>query len=327
MKILHINDQAGVACILAKYQRYNGIESKVLLTNSLLTNYKFDKFGIFKFYKDYVNIIQGSNYVDYCISEAQDTDVIHIHSMEELVIKMRKKFGNSKKIILHYHGTDIRGLKPTFSPLQNMKTRTKVLAAKVRNRIRLIKMSYYKSFPALRIESQKLADEILVSTPDLLSLLPNAKYLPNPVDIEHFSKDNAAATINEFKDKGLTIKTPTGNIEKSLQYCKQNNIDLKIDVFDRTKTPLLYRQVPNLLKKYQVYVDIRIVNDKILESLSKTALESLACGLKVLNYKLEYLDKLPEIHNPVNVINQLENIYNKTKLLRNGKTIESTINY
>ena len=328
MKILHINDQAGVACILAKYQRYNGIESKVLLTNSLLTNYKFDKFGIFKFYKDYVNIIQGSNYVDYCISEAQDTDLIHIHSMEELVIKMRKKFGNSKKIILHYHGTDIRGLKPTFSLLQNMKTRTKVLAAKVRNRIRLIKLSYYKSFSTLRIESQKLADEILVSTPDLLSLLPNAKYLPNPVDIEHFSKDDINYNkVNNNNNAALTIKTESGNIEKSLQYCKQNNIDLKIDVFDRTKTPLLYLQVPNLLKKYQVYVDIRVVNDKILESLSKTALESLACGLKVLNYKLEYLDKLPEIHNPVNVINQLENIYNKTKLLRNGKTIESTINY
>ena len=99
-------------------------------------------------------------------------------------------------------------------------------------------------------------------------------------------------TIND-NDKALTIKTPTGNTEKSLQYCKENNIDLKIDVFDRTKTPLFHEQIPNLLKKYKIYVDIRIVNDKILESLSKTALESLACGLKVLNYKLEYLDKLP----------------------------------
>ena len=30
-----------------------------------------------------------------------------------------------------------------------------------------------------------------------------------------------------------------------------------------------------------------------------------------LNYKFEYLDKLPEIHNPLNVINKLQNIYNK----------------
>ena len=310
MKVLHINDQAGVACILAKYQRINGMESKVLSLNSILTNYKFDKFGIFKFYKEYVDIVEGTNFVDCCISEAEDAHVIHIHSMEELVVKMRKTFGNSKKIILHYHGTDIRGLKPNFSTLQNIKTRTKLFAAKVRNRIRVIKMGYYKSLPNLRTESQKLADEILVSTSDLLSLLPNVKYLPNPVDVDHFSQDNAA-TINEFYDKALTIKTPTGNTEKSLQYCKDNNIDLKIDVFDRTKVPTLYEEIPNLLKKYSVYVDIRVVNDKILESLSKTALESLACGLKVLNYKLEYIEKLPEIHNPVNVTNELENIYNK----------------
>ena len=74
---------------------------------------------------------------------------------------------------------------------------------------------------------------------------------------------------------------------------------------------MLYAEIPNLLKKYDIYVDIKIVNDKIIESLSKTGLESLACGLKVLNYKLEYLDKLPQMHNPVNVVNQLESIYNK----------------
>ena len=51
MKILHINDQAGVACILVKYQRINGIESKVLSSN------KIDKYGILKFYKDYVDIV------------------------------------------------------------------------------------------------------------------------------------------------------------------------------------------------------------------------------------------------------------------------------
>ena len=48
-----------------------------------------------------------------------------------------------------------------------------------------------------------------------------------------------------------------------------------------------------------------MVNDKILENYSKTALESLACGLKVLNYKLEYIDELPEIHYPINVTSQL----------------------
>ena len=51
MKILHINDKAGVACILAKYQRLSGIESKVLSSN------KIDKYGILKFYEDYVDLV------------------------------------------------------------------------------------------------------------------------------------------------------------------------------------------------------------------------------------------------------------------------------
>ena len=305
MNILHIHDQAGVACILAKYQRYNGMKSKVLSYNTI------DKYGILKFYKEYVELVDRSNFAEYCLSEAKSADIIHIHSAEQIVIKIRKAYGNSKKIVLHYHGTDIRGLKnknnPNSSTIQNTTTRTKSFAAKIKNRLRLVQMGYYRS---LRIESQKLANEILVSTPDLLSLLPNAKYLPNPVDIDHFSKDDIAHN-KKNKNNALIIKTEIGNSEKVLEYCKKNNIDLKIDVFDRTKSPLLYEDIPNFLKKYNIYVDIRIVNDKILENLSKTALESLACGVNVLNYRLEYLDKLPEMHNPVNVINQLENIYNK----------------
>ena len=303
MKVLHINDQAGVSCILAKYQRMNAIESKVLSSN------KIDKFGILKFYKDYVDIVEPAHFADKCISEAKNADIIHIHSNEVLVFTIRKAFGNSKKIILHYHGTDIRGLKnknnPEISVIQNMKNRKKLFVTKIKNRLWLVKRGYFKPFS---IESQNLVNEILVATPDLLPLLPYAKYLPNPVDLDHFSKRNVNHSTSN--NNALTIHTETGDIEKTLDYCKTNNINLKINVYDRTKTPLLYAEIPNFLKKYDVYVDIRIVNDKLIESLSKTALESLACGLKVLTYKLEYIDKLPEEHHPLNVVNQLQNIYN-----------------
>ena len=305
MKILHIHDQAGVSCILAKYQRFNGLESRVLSSNVI------DKLGILKFYKDYVDIVKPADFVDYCISEAKNADIIHIHSWEELVVRIRKAFGNSKKIILHYHGTDIRGLKSKkrtdLSPLKNMRIQSKSYAIKVRNRLRLIQLGYYKS---LRTESQKLADDILVSTQDLLLLLPHAKYLPNPVDVEHFSKDDTKHNkVNN--NNALTMKTESVDIQKTLLYCKENNINLNIEIFDCTKTPLLHAEIPNFLKKYDIYVDIKIVNDKIIESLSKTGLESLACGLRVLNYKLEYIDKLPEKHHPINVVNQLQNIYDK----------------
>ena len=73
-EILHIHDQAGVACILAKYQRMNDIKSKVLSSNTI------DKYGILKFYKDYVDLVEPSNFAEYCISEAKNADIIHIHS-------------------------------------------------------------------------------------------------------------------------------------------------------------------------------------------------------------------------------------------------------
>ena len=127
MKVLHINDQAGVSCILAKYQRINGIESKVLSSNIS------DKFGILKFYKDYVNVVNSTKFVDYCISEAKNADIIHIHSNEALVFKIREIFG-IQKIILHYHGTDIRGFKTNnnskISTLQNIKNKKKLFTHK-----------------------------------------------------------------------------------------------------------------------------------------------------------------------------------------------------
>jgi glycosyltransferase involved in cell wall biosynthesis len=304
LKVLHINDQAGVSCILAKYQRRNGIESKVL------SSYKSDKFGILKFYKDYVHVVEQVEFIDYCISESRNADIIHIHSNQALVFRIRKIFGNSKKIILHYHGTDIRGLQnrnnPEISNLQKIKNKKKLFIQKIKTRLWLVKRGFYNSFST---ESQNLANEILVATPDLLTLVPKATYLPNPIDSDHFSKRNDNHNISN--NKALTIKTATGDIQKTLEYCKINNINLNIDVYDRTKKPLLYEEIPNFLKKYDIYVDVRMVNGKILENYSKTALESLACGLKVLNYKLEYIDKLPEIHYPTNVTSQLQHIYNK----------------
>ena len=67
--------------------------------------------------------------------------------------------------------------------------------------------------------------------------------------------------------------------------------------------------MPDLLKKYNTYIDIKFVNGKLLESSSKTALESLACGLEVLNYQLKYTKKLPDKHEALNVVKNLFNIY------------------
>ncbi len=116
MRILHVWDQAGVACVMAKYQRLQGHDSNVIRISGV------DKYGINDFYRDFVSFVPIEEFVHSCIEKAESVDVIHVHSMTDILIKLRKKFGRSKKIILHYHGTDIRGLcepdEKNFHPIQ-----------------------------------------------------------------------------------------------------------------------------------------------------------------------------------------------------------------
>jgi hypothetical protein len=82
-----------------------------------------------------------------------------------------------------------------------------------------------------------------------------------------------------------------------------------IDVYSRIKDPIDYADMPAFLKKYGIYLDVRYVDGNILENLSKTALEALACGLDVLDYKLNRLHGLPGEFDPMNVTSSLRAIY------------------
>src|SRR2546423_1248120 len=105
MRILHIWDEAGVAYVLVKYQQLQGHQSIVI--KSIAS----DKYGINTFYRDYLLNTGLQDFVGRYIEEAKKADIIHIHSSIGVLFNLRKKFGKSKTIILHYHGTDIRGLK------------------------------------------------------------------------------------------------------------------------------------------------------------------------------------------------------------------------
>lgn len=296
--MLHIWDQAGVAFILAKYQQINGNKSKVIRVKNA------DKYGIDEFYKEYGLFVAPEELVNRSIEEARRADVIHIHSLPEMVINIRNTYKESKVIILHYHGTDIRGSEDN-SRIFNLRNilRPKKIVRKIRNR-------------RLHIKAQRLADRVIVSTPDLIQLVKGSIFLPNPIDTNHFNKKLIKERSNDASDdvyKGILVNSEVTNINLAINYCKQKNINFNIDIYDRTKNPICYKDIPNFLKKYNVYIDLRFVNEKLLKNLSKTALEALACGLRVINYNLEYVDDLPSEHYPINVITMLSSIYSNKR--------------
>jgi hypothetical protein len=291
MRILHIWDQAGVACVFAKYQRLQGHDSSVIISSG------HDKYGIYDFYKEYIQSVRSKDFIDRCVQEAHLANIIHIHSLYGLVPKFRKKFGRSKKIILHYHGTDLRG------------SRNKILyTSGITN---LYQSLMDRAYLWLRSKSvhkraQKLADTILVAAPDLLHYLENGIYIPIPIDTDHFKPDRSAK--NNTKE-ALSIDNIRIDMDLALDYLKKHNINLEIEVYDRTKYPVMYRDMPEFLKRYKVYVDIRFVDGKILDHLSTTAEQSLACGLRVLDYQQQYRHGLPIEFDGKNVVSKLFNVY------------------
>jgi len=286
-----------VAFVLAKYQRLQGHDSKAIMVR------EYDKYGIRRFYTDYVIVATLEDFVQKSIDEAHSADILHIHSRSDMVLKFRKKFGNSKKIIIQYHGTDIRGIKkqklPHRSKLSDLAVRGIFTYRRVRDAILITKR--------IHSNAQRLADTVIVSTPDLLPLVSKAIYLPNPIDTDHFTPDKSSPRPE--RAQALTMDTEATDIQLTLSYCKRHNVKLDIDVYNRIRDPIMYGEMPAFLKKYGLYIDVRYVDGKILENLSKTALEALACGLDVLDYKLNHRHGLPEEYNPVNVTSRLETIY------------------
>ena len=176
---------------------------------------------------------------------------------------------------------------------------------RIKNKLWLLRNGYKGS---LQDTMQHLADIVLVSTPDLLKFANKSCYLPNPVDIELFN-ESTSFLKKDYQYDAITIKTEGIDIQKALNYVKEGNLSHNIYILDRTHNPTQYKDMPDLLKKYNTYIDIKFVNGKLLESSSKTALESLASGLEVLNYQLKYTKKLPYQHEAPTVVKNLFNIY------------------
>jgi len=146
----------------------------------------------------------------------------------------------------------------------------------------------------------KFAQKIFYSTWDLESpdMPENAVHIPNPVDTDFFhnfpeclKKPNSALTMNTSL-----------NQKKALEYAAKHGLELTIH-----ELGVPYREMPKLLSTFEYYIDVKTIPSG--HGLSKTALEALACRLKVINWRGEIVEKLPFEHDPENVVHELHRIY------------------
>ena len=276
---------------MAKYQNKLGHNAKVIRRAN------YDPYSIYEFYKDLVEFVDETNYLDFCLKQAKNADIIHVHSRTDALLYLRKHLEHKTKIIMHFHGTDLRGLRRRYS-INDIMANPKLL---------------FKNFRVARIRqrdnllAEKSADKVLYSTPDLRKFLnvSDPILVHIPIDTEHFKRDQ---TIEAKEDFFIFNTQAISNMKWIVNYCERNGID-NLNVIDRMQRPIKYSEMPRFLKQYKTYVDVRYVNDKLLPNLSTTALQSLACGLDVLDYKFDRITELPSDRVGSNATKIIQKIY------------------
>ena len=208
-------------------------------------------------------------------------------------MKYYRMLNPKKKIIIHLHGTKIRG-----------------------------RWNEYKDL--------KYADQIIVSTPDLLEGSPEGtEYLPNPVDEELIL--NIKQAMKGIPKERKAFHVDRFATDKAIEYAAK--YDLELVVFDRDKTPLphaeflamvgKYRYFINVerssylgnVAKHQYYIDVKrdypgsLYENKVLETYSLTGLEALALGCNVINWDGKIRKRLPHEHRSENIVKKLHGIY------------------
>ena len=147
----------------------------------------------------------------------------------------------------------------------------------------------------------KRADRVLVSTPNLLANAPvTVKLLPNPIELGRFVRatgrqsGTAAYFIKHDKDEEVI-----GAAEKEAE-----RMGLTLEVYDVRSKTIPHAEMPSLLEKKEYLID-----QQYCSALSKTALEVLALGGKVVRWDGQVVEGLPPQHTPLRVAAELYSIY------------------
>jgi hypothetical protein len=142
------------------------------------------------------------------------------------------------------------------------------------------------------------ADAVTVSTPNLLR--EGVTLIPNPVDTSLFKPMGP-------HEKGTAIYLSYNAEEEARAIAEK--FGLKLTIVERN---IKHADMPYILSKYEYFIDIKRspkVSKEIIKAVSKTGLEALATGTKVITWDGRILESLPEENKPENVAGAYYTLY------------------
>lgn len=274
MKILHVGDKAGVSYTYTKFLRLRGHECMTIQMKET------DPFRFSNAYNVESKIVDpktNEEWISEILKQAESVDIIHIHSAYELIPHL-KKYYPDKKLVLQYHGTDLR---------ENSDSQERHI---------------YNG----------LADLVICSTKDLLNYQKNMYYIPNPIDTDRFKPID----VKKSEIKYLRIGRQSDEIPILQRYLLRHNQLIEFAFLAAWENIKPQIEMPELLNKYEFYLDIKFdpyknnPNEPFTVR-SKAALEALACGLKVVNEKFQIITKLPEENDGMKATSYLVDFYTR----------------
>lgn len=209
VSVLHVNTIAGTAGLISKEQNRLHLKSDVLVFNT-------SKYG---FHYDFLITEKKIKKVITFWNIAKKYDVLHFHYKSVFKkgrdIVLWKKFG--KKIIMHHHGSDIRGI---------------------------------GELPVY----QKNCDSIFVSTPDLLAWSKDSIWIPVPINLDDF-KDKPEKTKSDgitivHAPNNRDVKGTTF-VLKAIDRIKKNGYDITFHLVENTSHEILM----SYLQKADIVID------------------------------------------------------------------------
>jgi hypothetical protein len=211
-------------------------------------------------------------FIFHAIRTAQSYDIIHIHSLWRLA-----KYLPFKKRVIEFHGDDVRR-SPTFQSASELRAVHQFIAS--------------TDIP------------LLVSTPDLLTDVPTATVLPNPVDDHHFTRTEPYTPRTAFYNVKWHDTEAFGCYGQACAARTARRLSAQLTVRDRRDAWIPYATFPAYLQQFEFFIDRFGI-----PSLSKTALEALALGVKVIAWNGTIHDGLPPEHAPEQVAQHSIHIY------------------
>lgn len=284
INILHLLDMAGGSSIQSHFYEKFGYGKSWVLYHK-----KPKINAVVEYYKEAKPFPTVRSIVKEALRRCKvdDIDIIWVHQAEILVPIF--KLLTKKKVVLSYQGSDI-----------NESRRSK-------NPIRIL----CRSFPDLIIYNQKAHLKKIIT----VKKVPK-EYVVNAVDTDLFYPQNS--------EKKGTVAFISDNLNrKETMKLLEKFENLKI--IDRNDGVIPYDKMPEILNKYEMMVDLKVTTYGLLvPTLSKIALQSLACGLKVYTFENKIKTILPDRHKPEIVMKKLHDLfcnmlYKKFSKLESGK--------